>query len=184
MATPTTLPASFTAGQVLTAAQMNDLRGAFRVLQVVSTTKTSAFTTTAAAGSPVLVTGLTATITPSSTSSKILVVASVSLGQNTAQNQAFAFLYRGGSAIILGDSNGSRTRVTAQSSVAGNGFQELCTMTYLDSPASVAALTYQVYVATNVLSGGTVTVNQSFTNSNTQAEAASTSTITVMEISA
>jgi len=34
MATPTSLPASFTSGQVLTAAQMNNLRGGFRVLQV------------------------------------------------------------------------------------------------------------------------------------------------------
>ena len=45
MATPTTLPATFVAGNVLTAAQMNDLRGAFRVLQIVSTTKTDTFTT-------------------------------------------------------------------------------------------------------------------------------------------
>ena len=70
MATPTTLPSSFTAGQVLTAAQMNDLRGAFRVLQVVSSTWTTAAinsTTTYAD------TGLTATITPSATSSKVLV---------------------------------------------------------------------------------------------------------------
>ena len=48
MATPTTLPASFTAGQVLTAAQMNDLRGAFRVLQVVQATKANTFSTTSA----------------------------------------------------------------------------------------------------------------------------------------
>jgi hypothetical protein len=35
MATPTALPASFTAGDVLTAANMNLLRGAFRIVQVV-----------------------------------------------------------------------------------------------------------------------------------------------------
>jgi hypothetical protein len=33
MATPTNLPATFVAGNVLTAAQQNGLRGAFRVLQ-------------------------------------------------------------------------------------------------------------------------------------------------------
>jgi hypothetical protein len=38
MATPTTLPASFVAGSILTAAELNDLRGAFRVLQVVNAT--------------------------------------------------------------------------------------------------------------------------------------------------
>jgi hypothetical protein len=38
MAAVTPLPATFVSGDVLTAAQMNDLRGAFRVLQVVSAT--------------------------------------------------------------------------------------------------------------------------------------------------
>ena len=36
MATPTTLPATFVSGNVLEALQLNDLRGAFRVLQTVS----------------------------------------------------------------------------------------------------------------------------------------------------
>ena len=33
MATPTNLPATQTSGNVLTAAWLNDLRGAFRILQ-------------------------------------------------------------------------------------------------------------------------------------------------------
>jgi hypothetical protein len=184
MATPTTLPASFTAGQVLTAAQMNNLRGAFRVLQVVSTAKTDTFSTTAAVTAPVVVTGLTATITPQSTTSKILVIASVVLGGDQAQNQTNSFLYRDGAAILLGDASGSRTRVTAQSSVANAGFVESVTMTYLDSPASVAALTYQVYISTNVAAAGTALVNRSFTNGNSAATPLGASTITVMEISA
>jgi hypothetical protein len=42
MATPTNLPATQTTGNVLTAAYMNDLRGAFRVLQVVQGTPVTA----------------------------------------------------------------------------------------------------------------------------------------------
>ena len=71
MATPTTLPATFVSGNTLTAAQLNDLRGAFRVLQVVSvgySTQANSSTTTFQD------TGLTATITPSSVSSQILVL--------------------------------------------------------------------------------------------------------------
>ena len=41
MATPTTLPAAFVSGAILTADQMNNLRGAFRVLQVVTSTATA-----------------------------------------------------------------------------------------------------------------------------------------------
>jgi hypothetical protein len=72
MATPTNLPATATAGQVYTAANVNDLRGAFRVLQVVqavySAVIASNSTTTMAD------TNLTATITPQDTNSKILVM--------------------------------------------------------------------------------------------------------------
>ena len=73
MATPTNLPAAFTVGQVLTSTQMNDLRGAFRVLQVVyATTAAQAVSTSSTYGD----TGLTATITPQSADSKILVCVS------------------------------------------------------------------------------------------------------------
>ena len=155
------------------------------ILQVVSTSKTDTFTTTAGVGSPVLVTGLTATITPQSTTSKIYVVANVSVGMDTTENQVFLFLYRGGSPIIQGDTIGSRTRVTAQATVGGPTFQEMVTMTFLDSPSSIASLTYQVYISKNIGPGnGTATVNRSFTNSNAASEAASTSTITVFEVSA
>ena len=82
MATPTTLPASFTAGQVLTASQMNNLRGAFRVLQVVSTTKTDTYTDSSASGTLTTVTGLSATITPSATTSKILIYVTLNYGAN------------------------------------------------------------------------------------------------------
>jgi len=74
MAAVTTLPAAFTVGQVLTSTQMNNLRGAFRILQVVSTTLTSTFTSSSTTFTNM--TGLTVSITPSFNTSKILVIAS------------------------------------------------------------------------------------------------------------
>ena len=71
MATPTTLPAAFVAGAILTAAQQNNLRGAFRVLQVVASTYA---TQTTATTNTFVNSGLTGTITPSSTSSQVLVI--------------------------------------------------------------------------------------------------------------
>jgi len=73
MATPTSLPATFVAGNVLTAAQMNDLRGAFRILQVVRATDTTLRTTTST--SLVDVTGMSVTITPTDATSTILIIA-------------------------------------------------------------------------------------------------------------
>jgi hypothetical protein len=164
MATPTTLPATFVAGNVLTAAQMNALRGAFRVLQVVGNT-TNVIATNAT--STYADTGITATITPSSTSSKILVFASVQYQKSNA-NAASAVnlkLLRNATDVtyqlLLGYTN---------SATVGIGS---ATLGALDSPATTSALTYKIQLANN-FNGGTV-----YTSSD-----GSISSITLMEISA
>jgi len=166
MATPTTLPATFVAGAVLTAAQQNALRGAFRVLQVVSTTLTTSFTS-GAAGAYANVTGLSATITPSSTSSKILIMATVNGGTFMAIK-----VTGGNTATYVPNSYASAD------SAGNNDYVASATMLYLDSPATVAATTYQVQ--SKDLAGGTSYINRS----QNSASAVASSTITVMEISA
>jgi len=71
MATPTSLPATFVAGNVLTAAQMNNLRGAFRVIQIVRATDATLRSTTSTS----FVDGnISVTITPTSATSDVLLV--------------------------------------------------------------------------------------------------------------
>lgn len=141
MATPTTLPASFTAGQVLTAAQMNNLRGAFRVLQVVSgstSTQASSSVTTYAD------TNLTATITPTSATSKVLVVVTQTglvKTNGNANNAINLKLLRGATDIQrFGVSIGFTG--TASSLYAGNAATQ-----FLDSPATTSATTYKTQFA-------------------------------------
>jgi len=168
MATPTALPATFVAGDVLTAAQQNALRGAFRVLQVVSTTLTTAVSVGGSAWGDV--TGLSATITPSATSSKILIFVSVN-GGTYAQ-----FKLTGGNTASYRGTGGDQA---ASATIAGNNdYVQNASLNYLDSPASVAAITYQVQAKDKV--GATVYINRS----QTSATAYTASTITVMEISA
>lgn len=135
MATPTNLPASFTVGQVLTAAQMNDLRGAFRVLQIVegSTTTTANTVSTTYAD-----TGLTANITCQSTSSKVLVMLSQDFYTSAANTDGGVRLLRG--ATQLSQSAG------VAFSTAG-GVEVTFARFYLDSPASTSALTYKTTFA-------------------------------------
>ena len=94
MAAVTTLPAAFTVGQILTSTQMNNLRGAFRVLQVVTGTTSTTVTTTSTS---YVTTNLTATITPSATSSKILLIASLGLYKVTDSvfSEAYLQAFRG-----------------------------------------------------------------------------------------
>lgn len=182
MATPTTLPSSFTAGQVLTAAQMNNIRGAFRILQVVSTTKTDTFSV--ASSTYTDVTGLSVSITPSATSSQVLVFASVAQGQGTADVITTMQLVRGSTAICIGDTAGSRRRSSAAFyAIPTNGVTQMQTnaILFLDSPATTSATTYKIQVQA---SSGTTYVNRTGADTDNAAWPRTASTITVMEISA
>ncbi len=176
MATPTTLPATFVAGNVLTAAQMNDLRGAFRVLQVVSTNKTDTYTQTATAFTDV--TGMSVSITPSSATSQILVFvnANVSMSDTVLTLR----LLRGATTIFAGNTAGTRPAGFYGSSenLGTNIFNS--GGVYLDSPATTSATTYKIQMA---LYTGTGYLNRN--NRDTDGiDPRTTSSITVMEISA
>lgn len=182
MATPTTLPATFVAGNVLTAAQMNDLRGAFRVLQVVSTSKTDTFTTTSASLTDV--TGLTASITPSATSSLILVQVMIygsatSTGGGIGEHVA---LIRDSTQIGLGNAAGNRTRAFSSLPYSPDT-QNLAYLggTFLDSPATTSSTTYKIQVR---VASGTFTINRNGNDADLASQPRTISTITLMEISA
>ena len=178
MATPTTLPATFVAGNVLTAAQMNDLRGAFRVLQVVQTVKTDTFSTTST--SYVDVTGLTVTITPSSTSSKILVYADCKTGNGNG-GRATVRLVRDTTAIYDGTAAGNRIQSFFGGDGAGTNALYQASAVFLDSPATTSATVYKIQMRVPSATGY---LNRSDTDTDTGAYTRTSSSITVMEISA
>jgi len=179
MATPTTLPAAFVSGQVLTAAQMNALRGAFRVLQVVSTTKTDTFSVSS--GSYTDVTGLSVSITPSATSSQVLVIASINGSQDVGVNDSAVQLVRGSTAIAIGDASGTHVQASTMFQAYFAGSSDFVGITFLDSPATTSATTYKIQV--RGVSGTPPTyINRSKTDGATAPR--TVSSITVMEISA
>jgi hypothetical protein len=137
MATPTNLPATQTTGNVLTAAWLNDLRGAFRILQVVQ----GATTTVASSTSTTFVdTNLSATITPQSTSSLILVVYS----QDTFSSAAST-----GMGWRLVKNSTTLDTIVDIGFASGGSMLAHSTATYLDSPASTSALTYKTQMNRN-----------------------------------
>ena len=181
MATPTTLPAAFVSGNVLTAAQLNDVRGAFRVLQVVTADKVDVFTTTST--SYVDVTGWTATITPTSATSKVLVMYSATCSASGGLYSGFNIV-RAATSIGRGTASGSR--VAANSGVfLGNPERGGSQVTgcFLDSPATTSATIYKMQ-AVNHSSGQTLTVGATLANDNNVATYSCLTNITLMEISA
>ena len=161
MATPTALPAAFTVGQVLTSTQVNNLRGAFRILQVVSASGTGLATSTSATYAD---SGLTISITPSSTSSKIFIVANHSCYNDANATGAGIRLVRGSTTLTT-----TLNCSYAVSSTSGSTWS----MTYLDSPATTSATTYKTTFA-RTAGLGTVALQPS----------GDTCSITVFEISA
>ena len=117
------------------------------ILQVVSTEKTDTGSWTSSATR--VDTGLQATITPSSTSSKILMLWQCTLGFSQSSAQNFIHLDRNGTEINLGDAGSGQKRANSQwgGSFAGNS-EEYMAHTYngsfLDAPSSTSALTYKV----------------------------------------
>ena len=181
MATPTTLPAAFADGDVLNASELNDLRGAFRVLQVVSTAKTDTFTMASTTYADV--TGLSVSITPTSATSKILVMAQVSAMGTVAAALGYGQFVRGSTAIGVGDASSSRVQCTFVIPF-GNAVAALFTETpiFLDSQATTSATTYKIQIRSE--NTNTIYVNRSEQDNNTVAGGRPISTITLMEISA
>jgi hypothetical protein len=164
MATPTNLPAVAVSGQILTADYVNNLRGAFRVLQVVVGATTTQVTNNSAT---FVDCGLTATITPQSTSSKILVYISHGAFNGAGTVQEVKLLRDATTVntfghILLND---------------GDPISGYASLISFDSPAAVTALVYKTQFRRVTGANGNV-FNLSDVNGTQR------STIVLMEISA
>jgi len=151
------------------------------VIQVVSTAKTDTFSTTSS--SFVDITGLTVTITPTSSSSKILVIAQVSSsGMNG--NSAIFRLAGGNTSSYIGNAGTGEIRGV----VGGNWQQNLTnllvsqSLIYLDSPATTSSTTYSVQCTVGGSTGNPVQVNFAIGGAGSNTVARGASSITVMEI--
>lgn len=152
------------------------------ILQVVSTTKTDAFTTTS--GTFVDVTGLSATITPRSTSSKIYVSCQMLVSANGGFNAVFSQLVRDSTAIGIGDTAGSRARLTASmygGDSAGANVHNTMSVSFLDSPSTTSSTTYKVQVRSSN-SGQTTAINRNVSDADTASSIRTISTITLVEV--
>lgn len=150
-----------------------------KILQVVSTTKTDTFSTSST--SLTNITGLSASITPTSASSKVF--ASLTIGQTDASG-AYILTFdvtRAGTPVGVGDAANNRTRAGISVVNADPTRPLSVAWSYLDSPATTSATTYQARCQT---SGGTLYLNRNNSDTDIAAYARTVSTLTVMEVSA
>ena len=128
------------------------------------------------------ITGLTVTITPKSTSSKILLLCNISLSAaSDATGRAFKVL-RGSTAIGVGN-DGSRPQVSFFGSPmsADTNMQGTTSWHFLDSPSSTSALTYKVQMSG--FNGGITTyINRNINGNGQPYDAIASSNFTAIEV--
>jgi len=155
-----------------------------KVLQVVSVAKTDTFSTTST--SFVDVTGLTLNITPSATSSKILVLCDVKLGVDAGVSSVKSRIEQTISSSdtypYIGDAENSNTRSSFGTYVNESSFIAQDASTVLLSPSTTSQITYTYQMVEQA--SGTVYVNRPENTDTSAAVPRTASSLTVMEIGA
>lgn len=157
------------------------------ILQVVSTTKTDTFSSSAASFTDI--TGLSVSITPTSSTSKILVLFNVYTSANQNAGSAPLRLVRNSTAIDIGDAASSRPQVsgifyTGDVSTSVQASMGVVSNVFLDSPATTSSVTYKMQLLATT-SGLTMYVNRTSADRDTSTyDPRTASSITVMEIAA
>ena len=160
-------------------------RGLGKILQVLQTVKTDTASTTSV-NTFEDITGLSVTITPSSTNSKILVMADLRFSTNTNRNITYR-LARGNTAIYVGDSAGNRMQATGSMRLTDDARHDLQSETavFLDSPNTTSATTYKVqWCQAYSPSTQAQYINRSHVDNDVDDRSRTASSITVQEVAA
>ena len=158
-----------------------------KILQVVQTVKTDSFSVLNTTSTDI--TGMTVTITPASSNSKILILVELAVGDQ-GNGYAGIRLYRGstniGQSTALDSENAANTQDTAFGfgSESSQGTYKLnnTSFKFLDTPSTTSATTYKLNIIT--WSSKTFYLNRPYSLGNARYTMSGTSTITAMEVAA
>lgn len=173
-----TTPGTATAGDVLTAAYWNvnvrdNMNALNSVVTNVQSTTVTAITASTTSASLADITGLTTTITPSSATSRVLVLVQMNIGYNLAQ-EAYFNLVRNSTAIGIGVGGAANYTSVIRLDAYTTSTIIPFSINFVDSPATTSATTYKMQWAVNT---GTMWLNR-----RSDTNFAVSSSITAMEI--
>tara|TARA_B100001093_G_scaffold366186_1_gene350962 strand:- start:289 stop:1731 length:1443 start_codon:yes stop_codon:yes gene_type:complete len=152
-----------------------------KILQVVSVSKSDTTSISASSGSFNDISGLSASITPASSSNKVLVLFNVNAGMRSGYRGSFR-LVRGSTAINIADASSSVQRMTFSSiETKNNSASEQVSSNFLDSPSSTSSVTYKVQLEAE---GGTHFINRTVGDGTSSTYHNGTSNITLIEVAA
>ncbi len=148
------------------------------IIQVVQTVKTDTFSM--ASTTFANVTGMSASITPSSASNKILVLSNISFCGDAGSAAFMMKFTRNGTAIFVGDAASIRTSITWEGITPDDNVSQTGSYIYLDSPATTSAVTYQLQIKSS--DGPTIYVNRSVTDTDSPTRGRGASSIVLLEV--
>ena len=152
-----------------------------KILQVVQTVKSNNTTYVDVAHTAFTADVMTATITPSSSSNKVLV--SCVICMQLATTDAGFKLNRGGTDICVGDTSGVRRPVTVAATQSSSNEMFNLFAEFLDSPNTTSATTYGVKVTHGSSGAVTIFINE-MNAGNDDKIMRPTSSITLKEVAA
>jgi hypothetical protein len=184
----TGLTAPGTSGNVLTSngsAWVSSTPSSGKVLQVVSVNDTTQYVFNSGSTPNTTyysVTNLVVSITPSSTSNKILVLSNITAGQTSNAYNAFFRVTRNGTAVGVGNASGYYGTSTTGFRASDAGAIGTAAIMYLDSPATTSSVTYQIQICNSGGSSYPSYVNRPQSTGGGGWEFSGASSIIVMEI--
>ena len=152
-----------------------------KIIQATQTVKTDTFSQSVSAGGTSN-SIISVSITPSSSSNKVLVIEDLSA--SFSDTGVYLKLFRGSTQIALGDSSGSRQRVSTHLLTDQSFIMSSCSCTFLDSPSTTSSTTYHLKAGHPSPSTTTIFVNRSNDDSNAVQIPRGISTLMLMEVSA
>ena len=146
---------------------------------VVQTVKTDVLTQSVARAS-IGAAAISASITPTSATSKVLVIAQVSVSSGSSVH---AHLFRGDATPYRGDADGVRQRVSTSSAVtSGQNIAAGVPIVFLDSPSADTSVTYSVRFSHTSTSTASIFLNRSSSDTNQDFEPRAASSLTLIEV--
>lgn len=148
--------------------------------KVVQTVKTDVFAASGNIKTWADITGMSVTITPSSTANRILILVQMTgSGQGGVVAASFR-LVRGSTPIYFGDASGTRAQGFSQTGTNEGAFIGQQIAMYIDSPATTSPVTYKIQSWNE--NGNTFYVNRT-SRDNDNNDTRQASSITAIEIS-
>jgi hypothetical protein len=153
------------------------------LLQVVQATETARVSQTSSSTNNFTSALMSASITPSASSSKILIIVSGTIGWSVGT--LHTKVLRGSTDIFRGASNGSRLQSANSHRLIASTYNltmDSINIHYLDSPSTTSATTYNFVGSLGSTYDGTIILNGTSDNSDADYGGAAASSITLMEI--